>query len=335
MKNFISLSILSSSILFTGLLLAPSGFIWAEEASKEKSMSLDDLLREIKSEERSQSVENQAREKKFMSKKSEQQKLLRLAQNQLKEEDAISAQLNKKFESNEKILSKMETDLNLALGTLGELFGVVRQVSGDLKGVFQTSIISSQISGREKFVGRLAETKALPEIKDLENLWFEMQREMTESGRVSKFKGTVTLPNGKKTEKVISRVGSFNLISDGAYLVYQPETGELTELPRQPSGRWTSLIGSFESSKRPYEAFAVDPSRGSILSMLVQAPSFFERIQQGGLVGYVILFLLIIGLAIVAERVVYLQREDERIKLQLERFFAQHWKCIGATHKGF
>lgn len=331
MKKIISL------ILFSSLLI-PTTLTWAEEkANKENTnkMSLDDLLNEIKSEQRTQSAENRKRERNFIKRKSEQKSLLNQAQSELKAQENLTQRLTKEFEANERALTKLENELNLALGTLGELFGVVRQVSGDLKGVFQTSVISAELPGREKLVGRLAETKVLPKIKDLEHLWFEMQREMTESGKVSQFKKDVILPDGEKEEKTVTRVGSFNLLANGSYLTHQHETGQVMQLPRQPSSRFTSLIGDLEDANRPYNAFALDPSRGAILSMLVQAPGFFERLQQGGIVGYVILCLLAIGLAMVWERVAFLQREGERVKRQLDNPSPQTNNSLGRIMKTF
>ena len=80
--------------------------------------------------------------------------------------------------------------------------------------------------------------------------------------------------------------------------------------------RYTGLIPDFESAKDGYHKFAVDPSRGSILSLLIQAPSLGERIDQGGVVGYVIIALLILGLLIVAERMVTLTAENSKVKKQ-------------------
>ncbi len=300
-----------------------------------KSLSLDDLLKEIKSEQRTQSAENQKREKEFLKKKSQQQSLLTQARAELKRQESITELLTQEFQKNEKDLTKLEHELNLTLGTMGELFGVVRQVSGDLKGIFQTSVVSAELPGREAFVGRLAETKVLPEIKDLEQLWFEMQREMTKAGEVSQFQRDVILPNGEKQNRTVTRVGSFNLISESSYLVHQHETGQITELSRQPSSRFTSLLEGASSPRNYYAAFAIDPSRGAILSMLVQAPNFLERIQQGGIVGYVILFLLAIGIILTWERIAYLKREDDNIKQQFKNSTPNKNNALGRVMNVF
>ena len=197
------------------------------------------------------------------------------------------------------------------------MFGVVKQVAGDFKGQFQNSIISAQFSGRDKFMTNLAERKKLPSITELNQLWYEIQREMTESGKITKFNAPVVTPEGEKTSKDILRVGSFNIAADGKYLSYQASTNQIVELPRQPQGKFLSMIEDLEELSTGYAAFGLDPSRGTILGMLVQAPSLGERLQQGGLVGYVILALLCLGLIMVSERLFTLTKESKKMKDQL------------------
>ena len=283
----------------------------------EKEQSLDGLLKQVIQERAEQSKEMKAREAAFMSKKSQQKALLSKAQKELKALEAESKRLTASFEKNEKKLSVLEEELNIAVGTLGELFGVVRQIAGDFNGQVQNSVVSAQIQGREGFISTMAETKNLPDIPQLEKLWFELQKEMTETGKVVTFTAPVVKPNGEKVDLSVTRIGAFNLVADGNYLVYQGETKQITELPRQPAGRYLSLIDDLQNEKESIAPFAVDPSRGAILSMLVQAPSLGERINQGGLVGYVILALLVLGLALAIERLVTLKKQSQMIKEQL------------------
>ena len=60
--------------------------------------------------------------------------LLADAKKLLNDEEARNARLEKTFEDNEKKLSELETELQLKLGVLGELFGVARQMAGELQG---------------------------------------------------------------------------------------------------------------------------------------------------------------------------------------------------------
>ena len=142
----------------------------------EKEQSLDGLLKQVIQERAEQSKEMKAREAAFMSKKSQQKALLSKAQKELIALEAESKRLTASFEKNEKKLSVLEEELNIAVGTLGELFGVVRQIAGDFNGQVQNSVVSAQIQGRESFISTMAETKNLPDIPQLEKLWFELQK---------------------------------------------------------------------------------------------------------------------------------------------------------------
>lgn len=300
------------------LIVLVSSFVLATAVQAEAPKNLDQLLAKVKKERISKQQELTAREQKFVAEKNKQAGLLAEAEKELAALERKSAQLQKVFEKNDKELAELETSLTIASGTLGEMFGVVKQVAGDFKGQFQNSIISAQFPNRDKFMANLAERKKLPAIKELNQLWFEIQREMTESGKVLKFKAPVVTPDGVKTEKEVLRVGAFNLAAEGKYLVYQSATNQIIELPRQPQGKFLSMIEDLEEMNSGYSAFGLDPSRGTILSMLVQAPSFGERIQQGGLVGYVILTLLALGLIMVAERIFTLNKEGKKMQEQLK-----------------
>ena len=270
-----------------------------------------------------------------MEQKNKQQFFLKKAQEELTALERETDRLVNLFGENEKILTELEDELNRATGTLGEMFGVVRQAAGDLKGQFENSVVSAQIPGRKTFAANLAESKQLPDIQRLERLWFELQREMTETGKTTQFVTTVINSNGEKKEKKVTRIGAFNLVSEGSYLNYQPSTGQILELPRQPSGRFTGTIDDIEEAKQGYEGFAIDPSRGSLLSMLVRAPSLWERVQQGGLVGYVIIVLLFIGLGLVVERIRTLRTEEEKVKTQMDDSTASDDNALGRIMLAF
>ncbi len=297
--------------------------------------TLDALLNQVRKERVEKKKELNERERRFVNEKNKQQKLLLDAQKELRRQEAITKKLQTTFNANEKVLGKLEEDLTIAKGNLGEMFGVVKQVAGDFKGQFENSNISAQYPGREAFMGELAETKKLPGIDELNKLWYEMQREMTESGKIVQFKASVVKPDGNKTETTVTRVGAFNLTADGNYLNYQASTNQIIELPRQPQGKYLSMIDDLESAKEGFENFGLDPSRGTILGMLVQAPSLGERVQQGGLVGYVILALLCLGLVMVAERLVVLNKEGKKIKAQLDNPVAGDDNPVAQLVKAF
>ncbi len=166
-------------------------------------------------------------------------------------------------------------------------------------------------------MAKLAESKVLPSISELEGLWFALLEEMIESGKVVRFNTTVVLPDGEQVTRDVVRVGVFNAISDGKFLRYLPETGKLTELPRQPAGRYRGAAQELQEATSGLIPMAVDPSRGSILALLVQSPTYIERVQQGGLIGYITITLGLFGLVIVVMRFYTLVRVRAQMVAQM------------------
>lgn len=282
--------------------------------------TLDDLLKKVLDERQYESKEFQKREEIFKQERDKRKNLLNQASKELKKEEELSQRLTAEFEKNEKELTILENELNLTVGVLGELFGVVKQVAGDFRGQVLNSLVSAEIPDREKFAENIASRKKLPTTKELRKLWFEIQREMTEQGKVSQFKAEVITLSGKKSTQLITRVGAFNLISEGQYLNYQGDPAQIVELPKQPERRFTRYIDNVEKAKEnTHPIFAVDPSRGSLISILIRTPTLFERIQQGGIIGLIIICVLIFGLALVVERWIVIRKEEQKIKAQLKK----------------
>lgn len=279
----------------TGLLVAVGAAGSATAQNQPKS--LDALLRQVKSGWNADRAENRKRVAEFKANRDRQAALLASARAKFKGLEAESAALETKFTRNEGEITKQEETLRLRLGTMGELFGVIRQSAGDAQAELKSSLVSAQYPGREKLLVQLATSKELPRVAELEGLWYAFQQEMIEQGKVTRFKSTVTDAAGEQSEREIVRVGVFNAVSDGKYLDWLPEVNKLVELSPQPQGRHQAgaadLQGRVDSGQ--WADFGVDFTRGAILRALVQAPSTEDRIKQGGVVGYVI-----IGLGILA-----------------------------------
>lgn len=276
-----------------------------------------ELLQQTKNARAAERAANKAREQQFRDRRNQQASMLKEAKAELATQERRSEELLDSFEQNDKKLAELEESLTLKVGQLGEMFGVVRQVAGDLRGIAQGSYVSSQPgTDRDEFLEELGKSKELPSIEKLEGLWFELQREMTETGRVVAYQTNVIGPDGTEEQRDVVRVGAFGAVSDGKFLVWQPDTQNLVELERQPAGRYGSMAAGVEEASSGVAKMAVDPTRGALLSVLVRAPSIGERIQQGGLVGYVILGIGALGLLMALERLLTLTMVGGRMKSQ-------------------
>jgi biopolymer transport protein ExbB len=164
----------------------------------------------------------------------------------------------------------------------------------------------------------MGSSSKLASIEEIERVWFEIQREMTESGKVVTFNTEVVEASGQKVAKDVTRVGSFALVADGKYLEMNPVTGTVAELLRQPASRYAEGVTALQQSKGEIVEFGLDPTGGSILGLLVQAPNMGERIDQGGLVGYIILAVGAVGLLLALERLISLTLIKVRVDRQLK-----------------
>ena len=287
------------------------------------SISLDALLSKVKAGRVQDSKENAARIAAFKAERGRQQQLLGQVKSERTREEGRSQTLETAFEENDLKILDLETALKERLGSLKELFGVLQQASGDARGQFENSLTQVQFPDRSQFLTELAQkmgqTSRLASLEEIERLWFELQREMTESGKVVKFPTKVISANGDEVDAQVTRVGAFNVIADGKYLQFVPETGRLLELARQPQQRYLDKVAEFEQAPSGSAPFGLDPSRGQILSLLVQEPNLVERFKQGGFVGYVIFALGCVALLIAIWRLVSLTITSLRVAAQARK----------------
>lgn len=284
-------------------------------------VSLDQLLEQVKSGRAEDAETNAERIDAFEANLARQRELLDDAQAEQAALEKRSELLENRFEANETRIAELEETLNNRLGSLKELFGVIQQVAGDARGQFESSLTQVQFPERTQFLTELArkmgETNELASLDDIERLWFELQREMTESGKVVRFPAEVVSADGEQGQVEVTRIGLFNVVADGKYLEYVPETGRLVELPRQPPPRFLSTASSLENTEEGLTPFALDPSRGQLLSLLVEAPNLRERIDQGGFIGYIIIGLGILALIIALQRLITLALTSARVHKQM------------------
>ena len=291
--------------------------------------TLEQLLEITENDRQASGVINDQREQKFLAARDRQKFLLEQAVARLDQEEKRSVRLQKQFEENEKTLEDIQETLRIRIGNFGELFGVVRQVAGEAIAIVKNSIVSLQFPNREKNLTGLAEARGIPSIEQMHDLRVELLREMSQSGQVQRFQKQVVLPGGSIVDAEIVRVGVFNAITENFFLQFVPDTQSLQVLARQPARRYQSMAKDLFALDAGYTTMAVDPSRGQILSLLIQAPGLAERINQGGLVGYFIIFIGLLGLALSLWRLLILRQDGQAINQQLTTDIVSQDNALG------
>ncbi len=311
------ISIIKKIGLASGLMLAITLSAHAATA-----ISLDELLQQVKSGRVADAAENKARLDEFRANRAQQSKLLNDEKAEQKRQEELSVKMEGQFNDNDAQILVLEQAFQQRLGGLKELFGVLQQASGDARGQFEGSLTQVQFPERTEFLlefaKKMGQSNRLASLEEIERLWFELQREMTETGKVVTFKTKVVNSLGEENEQDVTRIGAFNVVSEGKYLEYIPETQRLVELQRQPPSRYTDRIEDLVDATEGEWPIGIDPTRGQLLSLLVQSPNLQERIAQGGTVGYVIIVLGVIGVLIAIWRLLVLSAVGAKVNSQVK-----------------
>jgi biopolymer transport protein ExbB len=267
----------------------------------------DQLLREIEERAAEQTkIFEQRRDEFNKLPQNEQTQKMQEAQRNRDQLDAASKRLSDQYSANEVRINNLNNQLRdkaVALG-LNEVFGLARQVANDASTILQQSLITTQFptapgeKPRDEFLRDFAAARTTPTAKELERVWFEIQREMTASGQVARYQARVVQPAGEAVESAVVRIGPFTATSDGKFLAYLPTLRVLNVLPKQEStipSDFRNIAADFEQATSGYAQAVVDSARGVLLALYIERPTLMERIELGEAVGYVIILVGILG----------------------------------------
>ena len=292
------------------IVICPIRYVLAQQ-------TLSDLYDQVKKQRLMESEDYAIREKRFLEQKNSQQKLYDDAQKALQLEEQRGDQYKDIFDRNEEVIKKQEDILKERSSDIAELHGVARQFAADLNGIQKSSLITAQFPDHTKLTEKLAASKELPSIKELEDLWMLALNEIAESGKVVKFQAPIITQSGKEEKSEVTRIGTFDAFADNMFLRYLPETGRFMFPGRQPSARYLSTVADINLNSTDFLPVPIDPTKGNVLDTLIQIPDTVARIKQGGIIGYIIIGIGIIGLLIAFERFIVLSLTQRKVNRQL------------------
>lgn len=275
----------------------------------------------------------------FQDARDNQQRLLDNSIAELERETQRGVDLEERQSANEVEIANQQTIYDERLGSLRELFGVLQQISGDARGVFNGSIVSAEIPNRGVFLGELAAkmgtAEELATVAEMDQLHFLLLQHLVETGKVTRFPGVVDMTGGEKAQTEVVRVGAFNIVSQDGYVNYNLTLQAMNELPRQPSPEFTNTARSlFRAQPGDVVGFAIDPTRGQLLSLETQRATLGEMVGsplapfegsgcwlpfcngQGGMVGSVIILVGIVGVLLAIERLIMLFLVSQKVASQ-------------------
>lgn len=310
------------STFITAALCAVLAAPAAADTAPSTAETLQQLLEQTRNVRQRESAEHRQREQRFLQRHDQQRALLDAARAELRAEARRADELAKTFDANEQRLAELQAELDAKSGTLGEMFGAVRQAAADTASTLRESLISAQYPERLAVIADLSQQTELPGIEALEGLWYEMLREMTETGHVARFPVTLVAADGSERQQDVVRIGGFTAVADGRFLGYLPDSRKLFELSRQPPRRYLSRARALERAESGYVDAVIDPTRGMLLTSMVRAPDLGDQIRAGGLVGYTIMALALVGFVIAGYLFLGLTRVRRRVEAQKRRLDA-------------
>ncbi|HDI3141858.1 TPA: MotA/TolQ/ExbB proton channel family protein [Vibrio cholerae] len=275
------------------------------------------LVQQATLEKAQQQQHNQQREAGFVQTAQELQaakaELLAERNRLQKEADQLSSQ----FSDNENTLARLEETLRLETGSLGEMFGVVRQNAKELQSELDQSVTGVEPRAHQQSIDDVVAAKTLPSMAQLRGLWQAMSEEIRASGQVQTTE--IQWLNGQGETQTVPalRLGSLGLISEQGYVKWDNARQQALSYQQLPSDFPTfSHIRTLVDGD--VVTMKVDPSRGVLLEQLALTPTLSQRLQAGGVIGNVILLLLGVGLIIALYRGAILATLRQKIKAQLK-----------------
>ncbi len=253
----------------------------------------------------------------------DQQRLMREAAATRTQIQAAVQEKTNQFSANDLEISTLNVEMREKANTLGlgELFGLARQVAGDSATVLEQSLINAQYAGEDSrvaFLRDFSQQDTIASIAQLERVWFEIQREMTASGEVARYTGTVVEPNGDALTAEVVRIGPFTATADGQFLAFIPNLSRLSIMPRQLPEEFLADAALLHGASQGYVAGVVDSTRGVLTSLYVERPTIEERIEQGEAVGYIIIVVGVLGLLAFIYQLVYLVMARMAVTAQMK-----------------
>ncbi|MBU0681977.1 MAG: MotA/TolQ/ExbB proton channel family protein [Proteobacteria bacterium] len=243
------------------------------------------------------------------------------------------------LQAKEMALEKQEKELADKLATsdsvVRELVGVIRVNAKDIDALIarnpQTALASDGNEEQTGFLADIAGQSLFPGMEDIDRMIEMVRAQIRTSGTVQLTRGPIIDRAGNTVTADLLIIGNFTAAyrsgDEVGFLNYSPAGRKLFALSKLPPSRLQKQLKSYMAGKS--EAVPMDITRGGALSRLTHELSLWEQIPKGGMLIWPILAILVVGVLIVIERVIFLVRrrmDGDELTRSIESFaLAQDW----------
>ena len=280
--------------------------------------TLDTLLQDVNTDVNTLQKEDASREKAFLSDLNKAKKQLSAMKSALKKENAKTERLKTTFKTQKERIRNYNLELEKKSENLKDVFTITKQEARDFKSLLDTSMTSTQYKTRGAFLETISLSHDNPNIETIREFWQKYLQEIIASGKIVSYETELVNSQGTQEKKSVTRIGLFSAFDDHQYLRYDDSLHEFVQLMRQPTSSATEYIKKYNSaSSSEIVPALIDPTRGVLFDMLKERATIMERIEQGGIIGYVILTLGALTLLYSLIKFISLMLTDRKIKHQI------------------
>ncbi|MDC8441651.1 MotA/TolQ/ExbB proton channel family protein [Halomonas aquamarina] len=223
------------------------------------------------------------------------------------EQAALEAQQEEQSEQAQALAQRQEEQGEALTSLLADLARHSEEIRNDLGGDSWLTLEADALPPRLNDVDVLERSQIEAVVDSLATL-------TVNTGRAERLELPVADASGDIESHSVVRLGDFAAFTESALLRKgQDEESSLAEVPRTPTAVSDLLAAYHQGESRE---FAIDPTQGSVLEALAQQPTLWERFQQGGYVGYVVVVLGGIGLLVALAQYIYLLTVSARVRRQ-------------------
>nr|WP_289143241.1 MotA/TolQ/ExbB proton channel family protein [uncultured Halomonas sp.] len=223
------------------------------------------------------------------------------------EQAALEAQQEEQSEQAQALAQRQEEQGEALTSLLADLARHSEEIRNDLGGDSWLTLEADALPPRLNDVDVLERSQIEAVVDSLATL-------TVNTGRAERLELPVADASGDIESHSVVRLGDFAAFTESALLRKgQDEESSLAEVPRTPTAISDLLAAYHQGESRE---FAIDPTQGSVLEALAQQPTLWERFQQGGYVGYVVVVLGGIGLLVALAQYIYLLTVSARVRRQ-------------------
>lgn len=226
------------------------------------------------------------------------------------EQAALEAQQDEQSEQAQALAQRQEEQGEALTSLLADLARHSEEIRNDLGGDSWLTLEADALPPRLNDVDVLERSQIEAVVDSLATL-------TVNTGRAERLELPVADASGDIESHSVVRLGDFAAFTESALLRKgQDAESSLAEVPRTPTAISDLLAAYHQGESRE---FAIDPTQGSVLEALAQQPTLWERFQQGGYVGYVVVVLGGIGLLVALAQYIYLLTVSARVRRQRQK----------------